>query len=140
MKKLINLVIVAFVIVAFAACGNKKNSPEAVAEKFLNHKNKKEYAEAKKLGTDNTKQMLEMLESFENMDKKAEPAKEIKIENMKCEVKGDSAKCTFTENGVEGQPLDLVKKDGNWLVDMRKEANGETEMIEPAADSTAVVQ
>lgn len=143
MKKLFSLVMVAIVIVAISACGGKKNSPEAVAEKFLNHLNKKEYAECKKMGTDNTKQMIEMMESFAGMNKKEEgkeEAKEVKIENMKCETTDDKAKCTYTAEGKE-ETIELVKQDGNWLVDMKKEGTGENPpMEEPVADSTAAVQ
>ncbi|MEI6853551.1 MAG: hypothetical protein WCL06_11935, partial [Bacteroidota bacterium] len=138
MKKLFSLVIVAIVIVAVSACGGKKNTPEAVAEKFLGHLNKKEYAEAKKLGTENTKQMLDMMESFSGMDKKAE-VKDVKIENLKCETTEDKAKCTYTAEAKE-ETIDLVKQDGNWLVDMKKEGNGETPPTTPTTDSTAAVK
>ncbi|MEI6124259.1 MAG: hypothetical protein WCQ95_11605 [Bacteroidota bacterium] len=123
MKKLFSLVMVAIVIVAISACGGKKNTPEAVAEKFLGHLNKKEYAEAKKMGTENTKQMLDMMESFAGMDKKAE-AKEVKIENLKCDTQADKSKCTYTAEG-KNETIDLVKQDGNWLVDMKKEGAGD---------------
>lgn len=139
MKKLFSLVMVAIVIVAISACGGKKNSPEAVAEKFLNHLNKKEYAECKKMGTENTKQMIDMMESFAGMNKKEE-AKEVKIENLKCETTEDKAKCTYTAEGKD-ETIELVKQDGNWLVDMKKEGTGENPpMDEPVADSTAAVQ
>ena len=140
MKKLFSLVIVAIVIVAVSACGGKKNTPEAVAEKFLGHLNKKEYAEAKKLGTENTKQMLDMMESFSGMDKdKKAEVKDVKIENLKCETTDDKAKCTYTAEAKE-QTIDLVKQDGNWLVDMKKEGNGENPPTTPPADSTAAVK
>lgn len=138
MKKLFSLVIVAIVIVAVSACGNKSNSPEAVAEKFLNHLNKKEYAEAKKLGTEQTKQMLDMMESFSGMGNKTE-AKEVKIENLKCETTEDKAKCTYTAEG-KNETIDLVKQDGNWLVDMKKEGTGDETPTEPTTeDTTAAV-
>jgi hypothetical protein len=133
MKKLFSLVIVAIVIVAVSACGGKKNTPEAVAEKFLGHLNKKEYAEAKKLGTENTKQMLDMMESFAGAGAKTE-AKDVKIENLKCETTEDKAKCTYTAEAKE-ETIELVKQDGNWLVDMKKEGNGETPPTEPTTDS-----
>jgi len=139
MKKLFSLVIVAIVIVAVSACGNKKNTPEAVAEKFLGHLNKKEYAEAKKLGTENTKQMLDMMESFAGANKKEE-AKDVKIENLKCETTEDKAKCTYTAE-AKAETIDLVKQDGNWLVDMKKEGNGENPPpTGTPTDSTATVK
>ena len=140
MKKLFSLVIVAIVIVAVSACGGKKNTPEAVAEKFLGHLNKKEYAEAKKLGTENTKQMLDMMESFSGMDKdKKAEVKDVKIENLKCETTDDKAKCTYTAEAKE-ETINLVKQDGNWLVDMKKEGNGETPPTTAPTDSTAAAK
>jgi hypothetical protein len=138
MKKLFSLVIVAIVIVAVSACGNKKNTPEAVAEKFLGHLNKKEYAEAKKMGTENTKQMLDMMESFSGAaGAKTTEAKDVKIENLKCDTQAEKSKCTYTAEGKE-QTIDLVKQDGNWLVDMKKEGTGDqTNPTTPPADSTA---
>ena len=136
MKKLLGLVMIAIVIVAVSACGGKKNTPEAIAEKYLNHLNKKEYAEAKKLGTEATGQMIDMMESFAGADKKAE-VKNVKIENIKCETTEDKSSCTYTEDGKPANaPITLVKKDGNWLVDMKKEGNGETPPATTPADST----
>ncbi len=135
MKKLLSVVIVAIIIVAVSACGNKKNSPEAVAETFLGHLNKKEYAEAKKLGTENTKQMLDMMESVGSMGAKAE-AKDVKIENLKCTTEADKAKCTYKAEGKD-ETIDLVKQDGNWLVDMKKEGGDQTAPSTTPVDSTA---
>jgi len=133
MKKLFNLAIAAFVVVAFASCGDKSNTPEAVAQKYLTHLQKKEFDEAKKIATEETGQMLDMMKSFSGVGG-AQEAKEVKIENLKCETTEDKSVCKYTADGKEGS-LDLVKKDGKWLADQKKEAPAE----EPtASDSTAV--
>ena len=132
MKKYVKFAVLAVAILAINACGGKKESPEAVAEKFLNHLNKKEYAEAKKLGTEQTGQMIDMMESFSSIGG-AETKKEAKIESLKCETKDDKSACTYTSDGKE-EKVDLVKKDGKWLVDMKKEGTGD--QTTPPADST----
>jgi hypothetical protein len=138
MKNLLKLAVVAIMIVAFNACGSKSDTPEAVAEKFLNHLNKKEYADAKKLGTEQTGQMIDMMESFGAAGGNAEK-KDVKIENMKCTTTDDKSACTYTAEGKE-EKIELVKKDGKWLVDMKKEGTGETPPAEAPADTTAAAE
>jgi hypothetical protein len=134
MKKLFSLVIAAIVVVAFASCGDKANTPEAVATKYLNHLNKKEFDEAKKIATEETGQMLDMMKSFSGVGGTQE-VKEVKIENLKCETTEDKSVCKYTAEGKD-ESLDLVKKDGKWLVDQKKEGTGEGQA---PADSNAVV-
>jgi hypothetical protein len=137
MKNLLKLAVVAVIIVAMNACGSKTDTPEAVAEKFLNHLNKKEYAEAKKLGTENTSQWVDMMESFSSIGGDQEQ-KEAKIENIKCDTKEDVSTCTYLSDGKE-EKLNLVKKDGKWLVDMKKEGT-ENPPEDVPADSTATTE
>jgi hypothetical protein len=138
MKNLLKLAVVAVIIFAINACGSKTDTPEAVAEKFLGHLNKKEYADAKKLGTEQTQQMIDMMESFGSVGGDQEK-KDVKVENMKCTTDADKSSCTYTSEGKE-EKIELVKKDGKWLVDMKKEGTGETPPTEPATDSTATAQ
>ncbi|NTW31710.1 MAG: hypothetical protein HGB12_03645 [Bacteroidetes bacterium] len=119
MKKLFKLAIIAIAVISFNACKNS-DTPDKVAEKFLNHLNKKEYAEAKKLATTESAASIDMVESFSKMGGD-QTAKEVKIEGLKCKVEGEKAACDYTENG-EGKKIDLVKKDGKWLVEMKKES------------------
>jgi len=141
MKKVFSLVIAAIVVIAFASCGDKANTPEAVATKYLNHLNKKEFDDAKKIATEETGQMLDMMKSFSGVGGTQE-VKEKKIENMKCETTEDKSVCKYTADGKE-ESIDLVKKDGKWLVDQKKEGTGEeTNPIEDttAVDTTAAVE
>jgi len=118
-KKLLNLVVVFLAVVALNACKTGDN-PEAIAEKYLKHVAKQEWAEAKKLGTESTQQMIDMLASFGGEGTGAD----VKIEDMKCTVDGETAVCTFKSNG-EADKLDMVKVDGKWLVDQKKEMGGD---------------
>lgn len=104
----------AFVAITFSSCGTK-NTPEAVADKFLTHISNGDYDKAAEYGTAGTKQMLQMVKAFggDDMPKQAKP------ENLVCEVEDNKAKCTYTVNGEEDS-IDLVLVDGKWLVDQQK--------------------
>lgn len=115
MKRFFQVLVAVMAVVILANCGGK-NGPDAVAEKFLQHLNKKEYAEAKKLGTEATQQMIGFLESFPS----DEPVEELKIEDMKCTEEADKATCNYKENGKDAT-INLVKQGDAWLVDMPKE-------------------
>lgn len=132
MKNLLKLAVLAIAIVAINACGSKTETPEAVAEKFLNHLNKKEYAEAKKLGTEQTQEYVNTMETFSSMG--GEEKKDVKIENLKCDTKEDKSTCTYMSDGKEDK-INLLKKDGKWLVDMAKET-GDTPPVDVPVDST----
>lgn len=119
MKNLKLIAIVMIAALAFVAC--QKETPEAIATKFLNHLEKKQYDEAKKLGTEATGKFLDMMKSIEQMsggqaETEAAPA----IENMSCTIDGDVAKCTYTQGGETGN-IELRKENGKWLVHMSKE-------------------
>jgi uncharacterized lipoprotein YehR (DUF1307 family) len=119
MKNLIKLSLVAVAIITLVSCGGKSNTPEAVAEKFLDHLNKQEYAEAKKLGTEATGEYLDMLASLSEMA----PEEEVEtpeITELTCEEQEETATCTYKTDG-ETQTINLVKQEDKWLVDMTKE-------------------
>lgn len=134
MKKLLSLAVIALAIITMNAC-KSSDAPDKVAEKFLTHINKKEFTDAKKLATPESAASIDMLESFSKMGGD-QAAKASKIENLKCKEDADKAACEYTENG-EAKKLDLVKKDGKWLVEMKKESP-DMSKTEPANDSTAV--
>ncbi len=99
------------------------DSPEKVTEKFMYHLASGEYEKAGELGTESTKQMMEMFKALESlggeeiMDQETKPER---IKGIECEVDGDFAICRFEEEG-EMAEVHLVKQDGKWLVDMKKE-------------------
>jgi hypothetical protein len=137
MKNLFKLSVLALAVLVISACG-KKDAPEGVAEKFINHLNKKEWDDAKKLGTEQTGQMIDMMKSFADMGgQQAAEKKDIKIEGLKCDTKDDKSTCTYTQEGKQ-EKLELVKKDGKWLVDMKKDTGaGAGDQTTPPADTTA---
>lgn len=105
--------------------------PEKVALKFLKLLNAGKYEAAKKYGTDDTDSMMDLLASIADLVEEeattdvAEPV----ITDMKCEVNGELALCSYLQDG-EPQTLDLVKVNGKWLVDMKKEAPSSEEGVD----------
>jgi hypothetical protein len=132
MKKLFSLVIAAIVLVTVSSC-NKTATPKEVAEKFLNHIQKKEYADAKKLATTESASTIDMMQSFGSMGGEQ---KEAKIEVKDEKIDGDKATVKYMEDGAE-KTLDLVKIDNEWKVEMKKETPPAETTEETPADSTA---
>ncbi len=127
MKNLFRITLVLLFAAFLGACGSS-NSPEGVAEEFLTHLGNQDYEKAKELGTENTVQMLTMIESMGGMaesmggEAKKDSAKGLPddFEITNSEVDGDNALVTYTADGKE-EELNLVKQDGQWKVDMKKE-------------------
>ncbi|MBU0488150.1 MAG: hypothetical protein KKD31_09395 [Bacteroidetes bacterium] len=130
MKNIFTTLIVAAIVVAISACGGSKgDTPEAIAEQFAKALNDKKWDDAKKLGTEATGQMIDMISSMAGLGGDEEKVKEFK--DFKAEVKEDKAVVKYLADGKE-EKLDLVKKDNKWLVDMKKEGGdvGDTGDVE----------
>ncbi len=125
MKKII-LSITAFVLIAFtiASCGGK-NDPKDVALNYLNALKSLDYEGAKKFSTPETGKMLDMLSSFSSMmpDSMKEQAKKIKITIKEAKEEGDKCVVKFvsSDKPEAEEVINMVKKDGKWLVNMGKD-------------------
>jgi len=123
MKQVFVFVIILIVTASCRFFGiEKKNTPEYVTKQFLTHFQKLEFDEAAVYGTENTRMMLRLFKSLSNM-----VPEETKNQNdfsdaviKKCTVDGNTAICSYTANGKE-ETIDLIKQDGKWLVDLKKE-------------------
>lgn len=113
------------VAVAFLFSGCKpEESPNVVTEKFMNHLSNREYKKATEYGTESTKQLLQMIETLESLGGDVVPEEEVRLidaANIDCDIDGDTAVCRFQEDG-EMVEVELVKRNGQWLVDMKKES------------------
>ena len=140
MKKFFNLFVLATVIVAFAACKGGSADPKGVATQFVTALDSKDYTTAKSLSTEESAQMLSMVETIGAAV--PDDGKKAKIDKMTCTETGEKASCTYCcdRDGKDGK-VDLVKKDGKWLVDFKKAgpAAGEGMGTEeaPAGEETA---
>lgn len=121
------LLVLLALTLSFSGCkifSSKKNTPEYVAYQFLDHLQKLEFSKAKPYGTESTKQMMDLMDSFLAMaaDNPEKPTpKNTVIVMKKCDINGDKAVCSYTTDGNPGS-IDLLKEDGKWLVDIKKEA------------------
>ena len=115
-----------FSLVTLTSCSNEGN-PEAVAEKFLNHINNGEFAEAKEYCDEQTASLIGMMESMAGDKKNELKDSGVKTEIISSEVKEDKAtvkyKSTGGTKGATGaeQTLNLIKVDGKWKVTIDKE-------------------
>jgi len=128
MKKLVlSVLAVAMIAFAFSSCGSKSD-PKDVALNYLNALKSMDYEGAKKFSTPETGKMLDMLASFSGMmpDSMKEQAKSIKVTIKEAKEEGDKCVVKFSSSDKpeNEESLNLVKKDGKWLVNMTKDDMG----------------
>jgi hypothetical protein len=105
----------------------KANSPEAVAVKFLKSLAAGDFTTCRELGNDNTDKMIDMLDVLKSLskDKGADSlfnkTREIEVTVVKTVVDKDVAVVTYLDEKGVPQTMDMVREDGKWLVDMKKE-------------------
>ena len=144
MKK--NILSFSFVFLAammLVSC--KKNSPKDIAHEWLNDFYHLDYEAAKKLSTEDTKNLLSQVEQLSSMipDSTKKAYKNISITIKSVKVNGDKAMVTYvgSDNPTLEQPLNLVKANGQWLVMYTKEDQPDPSsadiITDPAADSMA---
>lgn len=128
MKKILLSFSALFVAAMIMAGCGAKNSPKDVAQTWLTGFYHMDYEAAKKVSTEDTKQMLTQLGTLTGMmpdSAKKEVAKAV-INITDVKETGDSATVTYTITGMKEQskeslpPLKLVKKEGKWLVQWSK--------------------
>jgi ketosteroid isomerase-like protein len=122
MKKLMSIGFVLLFSFFMVSCGGSSDNPQDVAKDFMKALADKDYDKAKDLGTENTVMMIGMIESMAGMATEGEEQEMGELVWGDTEIDGDSAICYYTEEGKEGQQqVDLIKVDGDWKVDMKKE-------------------
>ena len=122
MKKLMSIGLVFLFAFMIASCGGSSDNPQDVAKEFMTALADKNYDKAKDLGTENTVMMIGMIESMASMAPEGEEEEMGELVWGETEVDGDNATCFYKEEGKDAQQqVDLVKVDGDWKVDMKKE-------------------
>lgn len=145
MKKLLYSLFAAAVLVFGMASCASKSDPKEVALNYLNALKSLDYEGAKKFSTPETGKMLDMLASFSGMlpDSMKEQAKGIKVAIKDAKEEGEKCTVTFTstDKPESEEKLNLVKKDGKWLVNSSKDdlgGGGEAPVETDTDDSLSV--
>jgi len=126
MKKTIFKTLLVFCSFFFLSC--QKKGPEQVTMIFFKSMYSGDFESAKSYGTASTKAMLTMLESFgaqhqikDNIGKTFAG-----MEITETKIDGDKATCNVKMLSKEGKneesPVNLVKQEGEWLVNIQKES------------------
>ena len=126
-----SLIAVAALAVILVSCNT--NSPKGVAEKWLTSFYHMDYEAAKEVSTEQTKSMLDMMQSFSAMmaDSAKAEAKKIKVDVKDVKEEGDKATVTYTTSSTPtDQTLNMVKENGKWLVQFSKQDMGAGEQEE----------
>lgn len=108
-------VLLSLVVLLFIGCGD---TPSDVAMEFSQKFADGKIQEAKSLGTQTTASTLDLLVTLGYKKDTESPDFEVVSE----EVNGDSAKVVIKNNTTnKSETFDLVKQDGEWKVDLRKQ-------------------
>lgn len=122
----LTIVLAGCLMVSCRSTHSRQARPEAVATAFLNHLQHFEFDEAKKLGTGNTARMVDMLKGLMELGKQKGFSDQFipqhdAIQVQRTAIKGKNAVITYLDGSGKAQQIILVKEDGKWLVDMKKE-------------------
>lgn len=119
------IAVVVLFSAALVGCGSDSNTPEDVAVAFTEAVSSLEFGEAGQYATEESRNALEFLETIysempeEELEQELESVPETPSV-VSTEVTGDSAIVTL-ENGDGAQEvMNLVRVDGEWLVNFEK--------------------
>ena len=126
-KKKATLLSFIFILTVLFSCVKDDNSPEVIAEKFLNHIEKGEFNDAKLYCDEKTASMIEVLESFATSFPKKDTIDLVEI--LSSEIKDDQATVTYSMSKKEEEQLTLKKVDGQWKISIDKENQKKEEIL-----------
>ena len=99
--------------------------PEKVAKKFLESLYNGDYEKARKYGTTHTRQIIDLMDQLVTISGEKTLPVNSKVQMLDSEIRGDSAICNYFVNDAKSELL-LLKTDGKWLVEMKKETSGKS--------------
>ncbi|HLG35334.1 MAG TPA: DUF4878 domain-containing protein [Bacteroidia bacterium] len=124
-----------FLTLFIAGCS--KDNPKDVAHKFLSASARMEYDEAKKYATPATAKLLEMLSAASDLTPDSVKKRmEASFEIVKEYKRNDTLAIVLyhMKNSDTDQTLNVVKRDGKWLVNVSKEEFNSRELELPAEE------
>jgi hypothetical protein len=135
-----------FYILLLIIAGCSEDSPKDVAQKFLSASARMDYDEAKKYATPATSKLLDMLSVASDLTPDSVKKRmEASFEIVKEYKRNDTLTIVLfhIKNSDTDQTLNVVKRDGKWLVNVSKEEFNSRELDLPIeeedmeADTTA---
>ena len=117
--------------------GCSKDSPKDVAQKFLSASARMDYDEARKFATPATEKLLEMLSAASELTPDSVKKRmEASFEIVKEYKRNDTLAVVLyhLKNSDTDQTLNVVKRDGKWLVNVSKEEFNSRELDIPAEE------
>src|SRR5438094_962558 len=111
-----------FIIALVSGCS--QNNPKTVAQKFLSASARMNYDEAKKYATPATAKLLDMLSATAEMTPDSVKKKrDSNFEIIREYGRNDTLSVILyhVKNSDSDQTLNVVKRDGKWLVNVSKE-------------------
>jgi hypothetical protein len=97
-------------------------SPKRVAEDYLSAMYNLDFQKAKTYSTEETIQLLDMMEGFSKMMPDSQKKEPVKFKILREKVEDDYATVYYRETGKDAeQRLPMVMLDGSWKVAMGKE-------------------
>ena len=127
--KIYLLLLLSFTFLSSCKIFKKDDSknPEAVVVKFLTFMGRLDFENAKLYGTAKTGQLLDIFSYAVATAKKTDSInkfekRDLKVKVIKCEKQGDFAVVTYSSNQTQQDRIDLVKQNGKWLIDLKKES------------------
>ena len=126
---------VCFLVLLFTGCS--KDNPKDVAQKFLSASARMDYAEAKKYATPSTAKLLDMLSAASDLTPDSVKKRmEASFEIVKEYKRSDTLAIVLyhLKNSDTDQTLNVVKRDGKWLVNVSKEEFNSKELDVPVEE------
>ncbi len=109
----------------FSSCGHQESTPKKVALQFMTAIQQTNYKKAKEFATNDSKDMLDALASFQKMlpDESREKFAKGQISIIDADIKDSLAVVYYnSDQDTTKKSLDLKKINGKWKVAFTKEA------------------
>ncbi|OHD58174.1 MAG: hypothetical protein A2Y32_14915 [Spirochaetes bacterium GWF1_60_12] len=117
---LITISLIVGLVLSLASCAN--NTPGSVTLRFMQALSTMDFDTAASLGTDSTKQLVEMISTIAASAGEAGIQEQIgtNFKVISTSITGETATVILSSDGEE-QPIALRKVNGQWKVDLSKD-------------------
>lgn len=120
--QLIKFFIPSLIVLLFLNCCGLSKSPEKTATEFMRYLSQKNYEAAKRISTQRTANILDVLNTTQALKGKEETKNHSDFD-CNCEQQDQKADCNCCQiqNPDQCLDFDVFLVEGEWLVELRKE-------------------